>query len=148
MLFAQSAAWVDRSLFLGTPFHRQELGKDGAEGRLGALTGALSRASRLAGSHPVDAAVDPALFEEGAERALFEALAGLRQRLRDDDSIAQFVEEASVLIAPLQAYFENVFVMAEAPAVRTNRLSQLAEVAAIARPYFDLTQVQAWIRAL
>lgn len=124
------------------------MGKDGAEGRLGALTGALSRASRLAGSHPVDTAVDPALFEEDAERALFEALAGLRQRLRVDDSIDHFVEEASVLIEPLQAYFENVFVMAETPAVRANRLRQLAEVATIARPYFDLTQVQAWIRAL
>ncbi|NOY91249.1 MAG: glycine--tRNA ligase subunit beta [Deltaproteobacteria bacterium] len=77
--------------------------------------------------------VDPALLEEAAERALFEVWQGVRPRLLEaargghyGDALALV---ASELRAPIDAFFDGVYVMADDARVRANRLRLLASIA-------------------
>lgn len=72
--------------------------------------------------------VDPALFEEDAEKALGEILATLESKLaplfaKGDYESALF--ELASLQAPVDLFFENVMVMAENESVKANRLALL-----------------------
>lgn len=76
---------------------------------------------------------DSALFEEDAERALFEALvtardavAGLLGQRRYQQVLARLAE----LRAPVDHFFDDVMVMADDDAVRNNRLALLASLRA------------------
>ncbi len=75
-----------------------------------------------------DQRVDPALFESPEEQALHAAIEKVsdahRQHLARRD-YRQALQGLAALKAPVDAFFEAVLVMADAPAVRDNRLAQL-----------------------
>jgi len=77
--------------------------------------------------------VDPAHFEEDAERALAQALDAARSdtaaALQQRDYTAVLARLAQ-LQAPVDAFFDNVLVNAENPAVRANRLALLGQLKA------------------
>lgn len=89
-----------------------------------ALTRVINLAKKVEGEA---AKINPELFENDAEKALYEATTRL-----ENDFVEQTVEEnyrALVGLRPLiEAYFEQTMVMVEDEAVRNNRLLQLRKI--------------------
>lgn len=79
----------------------------------------------------VAASVDPSLFSEGEEHALFEAVerteTALRPALAAED-YGRATEALASLRAPADAFFERVLVNSEDEAVRANRLALLGRI--------------------
>lgn len=107
-----------------------------------AVVEALTRAMRLANQNEVagDLTVDPSLFENDSEKALYEAVVAIQPKLSATDLDANF-NEISSLEAVIADYFEQTMIMAEDAAVRTNRLKQLTIVAQIARTIGNLNEL-------
>ena len=94
----------------------------------GSLVEAVLRVRRIV---PADApaVVDPAHFIEPAEGALADAVAKARVELGDAPAdLDRFAAVGAGLVAPINAFFDAVLVMAEDPAVKANRLGLLASV--------------------
>lgn len=56
-------------------------------------------------------------------------------------SIQEFLTTTSVLINPVDAYFEKVFVMTDDQQVKNNRLAMLRQIAALSDGILDFTQL-------
>jgi glycyl-tRNA synthetase beta chain len=87
-----------------------------------ALAEAFKRAKNILAQAAPAAAVDPALFEADAERALFAAASGLEEAA---GSCADRLRGLASLRAPVGRFFDDVLVMAEDTRVRGNRLALL-----------------------
>jgi len=87
-----------------------------------ALAEAFKRAKNILAQQAKAAAVDPALFEADAERALFEAASGLEKAA---GSYEDRLRGLASLRAPVGRFFDDVLVMAEDARVRANRLALL-----------------------
>ncbi len=89
--------------------------------------------------------VDPGLFEDGSEEALFGAYRKSREAL---DSLADardwrgMLEALIELKGPVDAFFDGVMVMADDEAVRVNRLRLLEGLRSIFFRVADISQVQ------
>lgn len=116
--------------------------------RLRALQGfaALPASANLAAAHKrvrnllkqagtVSEQIDPALFEQPAERALFAAINGLQL---GGDYASQLAALAS-LREPVDDFFAAVMVNADNPAVRANRLALLARLDKLCRSVADIS---------
>jgi glycyl-tRNA synthetase len=104
-----------------------QLGRLVADPTFRALAEAIQRARRIV---PVGtaAAYDPALLKEPAEIALHEAVQEAVAGMRDAADLTGFTAVAGVVTAPVNAFFDEVFVMADDPALRAARLGLLATV--------------------
>lgn len=93
----------------------------------------LRKQQEESGAQSIREHVDPAHFEEDAERALAQALDAARSdtaaALQRRDYTAVLARLAQ-LQAPVDAFFDNVLVNAENPAVRANRLALLGQLKA------------------
>ncbi len=98
---------------------------------------AFERAHRLAGKAEQEAAisVDPALFDDPAERELADALA--RAEIEPDGDLGP----AAALAPHVDRFFDEVLVMADDPKVRANRLRLLLDVRDALRRLGDLSQI-------
>lgn len=79
-----------------------------------------------------DAAPDPALMSEPAEKALHQAFSGLSAEaaeLFSEGDFAAFLGKVSALKEPIDTFFDDVMVMVEDEAVRQNRLALLKQLA-------------------
>jgi glycyl-tRNA synthetase len=108
---------------------------------------ALARPTRIVRGKPVDAGcvVDPALFEHAEEKQLHEAYQAtvqqLKQRQQGSHSVEQWLAAVQPLVAPIDAFFDKVFVMCDDEKVRGNRLALLRDVAGITKGFVDLSQL-------
>jgi glycyl-tRNA synthetase beta chain len=114
-----------------------------------ALAAAQKRVANILAKSQADAtpaAVDPALLQEPAEQALFEALAAKRAEtgplLRQRNYMA-VLSALAALQAPVDAFFDAVLVNAEDPALRANRLALLAQLRALFWEVADIAQLPA-----
>jgi glycyl-tRNA synthetase beta chain len=85
------------------------------------------------GAQPVSRIVDPAHFEADAERELAAALATAQHETAaalDAGDYTSVLARLSQLQAPVDAFFDNVLVNADEPAVRANRLALLGQLTA------------------
>jgi glycyl-tRNA synthetase beta chain len=77
--------------------------------------------------------VDPALLEAGAESALAERFETVRDQIREATGERRYADAlklvAKELGAPIDRFFEEVFVMVDDPRIRNNRLRLLGEIA-------------------
>lgn len=93
----------------------------------------LRKQAEEADAAPVGRNVDPAHFEADAERELADALAAAQAEtataLAEGDYTAVLTRLAD-LRSPVDAFFENVMVNADNPAVRANRLALLNQLKA------------------
>ncbi|MFT4103883.1 MAG: glycine--tRNA ligase subunit beta, partial [Burkholderiaceae bacterium] len=113
----------------------------GANKRIGNI---LKKSGPADAAATPDAALDAALLVEPAEKALAELVAALEpqiaQRMRDGD-----FDGALLLLAqartPVDAFFDQVMVMAEDPAVRANRLALLARLQAMMNRVADISRL-------
>ncbi|MBM7618094.1 glycyl-tRNA synthetase beta chain [Weissella uvarum] len=91
--------------------------RDGVEG--------LTRIMRLTTKNQTNAVVDPKLFENDAEKALYEASQPIAD-LQDTDDVLS----ALLNLAPqIDAYFDQTMVMVEDDAIKQNRIATLQGVA-------------------
>ena len=100
---------------------------------------ALTRASRLAKKLAADqeVVVDETLFENEAEKELFDKVNDVRQKLATADIEERFLI-LKELRQPIERYFEETMVMVDDPKVKINRLSQLAQIAHLTADFGEL----------
>ncbi|EFN58140.1 hypothetical protein CHLNCDRAFT_141905 [Chlorella variabilis] len=115
----------------------------GEAGRLHQVMAALARPVRLTRGKQIDAGwtVQEELFEQEEERALHAAYRQAAAQVTPDMPVPAFLAAAEPLIAPLDAFFDKVFVMCEEQAVRQNRLALLRDVAALPAGILDLAEL-------
>lgn len=82
-------------------------------------------------SEDVDAPVDPSLFENSAEKDLYQAVEGVLNNA-SMRTIEENYEELKKLSPIIEKYFDNTMVMVDNDAVRNNRLRQLQKIAKLA----------------
>ena len=95
-------------------------------------------------AEPVEARVDASRFVEPAERDLFESLETLAphaERLFGQGQYTESLRELAALRAPVDAFFDQVMVNAEDPAVRANRLGLLAVLHGAMNRVADLSRL-------
>jgi glycyl-tRNA synthetase len=113
-----------------------ELERRSATLRFEELTAALQRARRIVPAG-TSASHDQALLKEPAEAELAEALARVGAQVGQATTFGTFADIADTLIEPVNAFFDQVLVMAEDPALRASRLGLLASINELADRYLD-----------
>ncbi len=81
--------------------------------------------------------VDPALFDNAAEAALWEAFLAVEAELLGATTLSRFTATFAPLVDLINGFFEAVLVMAEDPGVRGNRLRLLARLVAPGTRFVD-----------
>ncbi len=92
----------------------------------------------------IAAAVDPALFRDDAEKALFTAIGQAEIDARaaiGDEDFSGAMRALSTLRAPVDAFFEKVLVNDEDGAVRANRLALLTRIRAATGEVADFSRI-------
>jgi glycyl-tRNA synthetase len=108
------------------------------------LLTAYSRPSRIVRECASEFPLHGQLFTEDAERELFGALLAAQEQRTGVDDVDGLMALLRPLAKPINAFFDQVFVMVEDQAVRENRLALLQRVARLSRGIVDLTQVQGY----
>ncbi len=112
-----------------------ELEKRADDEDFAALTAALQRVRRIVpGGTPVE--YDPTALTEPAETALHQTVAVIRPQLPVRD-LAEFALLAAPLVASVNAFFDDVMVMAEDPRQRAARLGLLATITSLSEGVLD-----------
>lgn len=112
-----------------------------------ALAAANKRVSNILAKQAdeVGSAVDTSLLQEAAEKALHAAMQAQRTVVTPLFVEARYQEALDALAAlrePVDTFFDEVMVMADDTAVRSNRLSLLAELRALFLEVADIAQLQ------
>lgn len=105
-----------------------------------------SKIAAKAESQAAGAVIDRSLFQEPAEEEFFAALEELEPRLQDIMTAGDYTAalEAAAAIRPaVDRFFDDVMVMADDEAVRTNRLGMVQRAAAMLLKLGDPIQVAA-----
>ena len=95
----------------------------------------MRRGSQTPGSQEIN----PALFEHDEERALWKGYGKAALVLDEGSDVEALIGELRALRPTIDAYFEAVFVMADEPKVRANRLAMLQRLADLPRGIADLS---------
>jgi glycyl-tRNA synthetase len=105
------------------------------------LAAAIGRCSRIVpDGHP--AGYDPAVLVEPAEVRLHEVLTQVSQKVDPRGDLDQFAGPAAELVAPVNTFFDEVFVMADDPGLRAARLGLLASVRDLGTGILDWPQLR------
>ncbi len=113
---------------------------------------ALAAANKRVGNilkkveNPVEAVVDNALLKEAAEIALHDALVDVVPQADAAFDTGDYTESLTALAklrVPVDAFFDDVMVNAEDPALRANRLGLLAKLHAAMNRVADLSRLSA-----
>ena len=112
-----------------------------------ALAAANKRVSNILAKqdHDGSTTVAPQLLHEGAEQALHQALSARREEvapLFQAGDYSAALDRLATLRGPVDAFFDEVMVMAEDPAVRNNRLALLANLQALFLEVADIAELQ------
>jgi glycyl-tRNA synthetase len=104
-----------------------------------AVTEAIQRCRRIVPAG-TPAGYDAALLKEPAEVALHEAVAAVRRPAEPD--LYAFTAAVAPLVEPIATFFEEVFVMADDPALKAARLGLLATVRDLGEGLLDWSGLQ------
>jgi glycyl-tRNA synthetase beta chain len=102
------------------------------------LAVAFKRAKNILTQQAAAPSVEPALFENDAERELHKAVASLGGLNGDYDAR---LKSLSALRAPVDRFFDDVHVMAEDPKVRGNRLALLNQTLSLFYRIADISKL-------
>jgi len=102
---------------------------------------AYSRPSRIVREHTQELPLQPELFSEAAEQELYRALLIAQEKRQDVDDVDGLMGLLAPLTAPIDAFFDQVFVMVDDPDIRQNRLALLQRIASLPKGIIDLTKV-------
>ncbi|WP_433307187.1 glycine--tRNA ligase [Actinoplanes sp. CA-030573] len=110
-----------------------------------AVAEAIQRARRIVPAS-TPAGYDPGVLKEPAEVALHEAVTAVAAELDASapagPDLLRFTAAVSRLVGPLATFFDDVFVMADDPAVRAARLGLLATVRDLGKGVLDWSALQ------
>ncbi|WP_179395459.1 glycine--tRNA ligase subunit beta [Lacticaseibacillus absianus] len=101
---------------------------------------ALGRVVRIADKQPMHVAIDAALFENSTEKALNDAVSAAKAGYGEKPSEANY-QALRALTPAITDYFTETMIMADDPAVRANRLSELTGLATLIHQFGDVTAV-------
>ncbi|WEG73946.1 glycine--tRNA ligase subunit beta [Vagococcus intermedius] len=85
----------------------------------------------------IEVAVEPSLFENDAEKALYDAVTKVEASIKTE-SLADNYDALKELYPLIEAYFEETMVMVEDEKVKNNRLRQLYRIARMVRSFASL----------
>jgi len=88
--------------------------------------------------------VDPSIFSEDAEQKLFATLEEIRDQVQPLIKAQNYGEALAVMLTikePVDHFFDDVMVMADEPAVRTNRLNLLTALADLVLQVGDISRM-------
>jgi glycyl-tRNA synthetase beta chain len=91
-----------------------------------------------------DAPVDPTLFEDEAEKSLYEAFQSVKASIENRVAAGSWLNaltEIATLRGPVDTFFDRVMVMAEDLRVRTNRLALLTAIARMFGRIADFSKI-------
>lgn len=102
----------------------------------------LTRVINLASKLDLNTAVkvNPDLFENDSEKALYEAFKQITETA-NDLSLSEVFEALKALNPLIESYFDNTMVMVEDEQIRNNRLIQLREIATMALSFASLDKL-------
>ena len=103
---------------------------------------AYSRSARITRGKNLPDEVNPALFEHEQEHQLWDVYNQANNALDHDSDFNALLIQLAVLRAPIDEFFDNVFVMAKDEAIKTNRLALCKRVASLTDGIVDLSEVQ------
>ncbi len=86
--------------------------------------------------------VKPAAFSDPAEKELYQALGQVEASSRKSGSVNELLTRFLPVIPAINRFFEAVLVMAEDPAVRSNRLGLLQRIAALPEKTADFSKLE------
>jgi glycyl-tRNA synthetase len=92
-----------------------------------------------------DLSLDPEVFEQTAETALYEAYLQARDQVTPESTVDEFFNAFLPLVDRIDHYFareSGVMVMAEDRRLRQNRLAQLHQIAELASGIVDLSRLE------
>ncbi|KEY61852.1 glycine--tRNA ligase subunit beta [Lactococcus cremoris] len=101
----------------------------------------VSRSINLVKKASDIAEINPALFEEDTEQALYDAVISLQNQWTYKPCEEKFRAIVHTLAPAIEAFFDNVMVMAEDLAVRDNRIALLSEVVALTSVMADFSLI-------
>jgi glycyl-tRNA synthetase len=105
------------------------------------LLRAYSRPARIVRDYAELFPLDLGLFEFPAEKTLYETYLACQERIGPDMELEEFFAAFEPLVAPIDQYFVDVFVMVEDKTLRENRLALLQRIARLAEGIVDLSKV-------
>ncbi len=101
----------------------------------------VSRSINLVKKAADIAEINPSLFEEDTEQALYDAVISLQNQWTYKPCEENFRAIVHTLAPAIEAFFDNVMVMAEDLAVRDNRIALLSEVVALTSVMADFSLI-------
>ncbi|RII26527.1 MAG: glycine--tRNA ligase subunit beta [Geobacter sp.] len=107
------------------------------------LAGAFKRVGNII-KGGTDAPVDPALFQDEAEKALYEAFQAVNSDVTAKTAAGDYLEALTgiaTLRTPVDTFFDKVMVMADDERVRTNRLALLTAIARMFGRIADFSRI-------
>ena len=102
---------------------------------------AVSRVMNIAGKCENPVTVNPALFENEYERALYETFSKVSASYAKTSDEKEHFSLLSSLQKDIENYFEHTMVMAEDAAVRNNRLSLMKEISDLAASFAAMNKI-------
>lgn len=108
-----------------------------------ALITGYTRAANLA-KKATTTEVDPQLFSEEVEEALYNALQRVKKNIVPPLSVSHFQQVFSIIATlrePIDNFFNKVMVMAEDEKIRNNRLALLAQIKDFINGFADLSKI-------
>lgn len=109
----------------------------------GNLLTAFVRANNLS-KNATTSRVDPARLEDTSEKELYNNLSGVQEKAKDflvQQDYRSLLAAIATLQTPVDTFFNAVMVMAEDQKVRENRLTLLANLAALVKQVADLSKI-------
>ncbi|MCA9894917.1 MAG: glycine--tRNA ligase subunit beta, partial [Anaerolineae bacterium] len=101
----------------------------------------FARCVRITRSEDQTFKVDAGLFQEDAEKALFDAVQAAKATMGEDANVDGFLTAFEPVVPAIQQFFDAVLVNAEDETVRQNRLGLLQSISRMARGRADLSEL-------
>jgi glycyl-tRNA synthetase len=106
------------------------------------LLNAYARCVRIVRDQMTRYQVNIEQFTEEASVALYNALQRTQETLPEHPTVDDILRAIQTLVPAINAFFDDVLVMAQDPAVRSNRLGLVQQVAALPERLFDLARLE------
>jgi glycyl-tRNA synthetase len=103
---------------------------------------AYARCARILRSQEGTFALDPAKLEEAEERELYKQLQKAESLKRAEGSIDDFLHAFEPMIPAITTFFDEVLVMSEDAALRSNRLALMQRIVGMADRVADLSHLE------
>ena len=125
-------------VFAAAQLFKERLDEEEFKPSMEALTRVVNLAKKAQETTTTE--INPALFENEAETALYQAVAEMKKQF-GTQTLKEDYDQLVALRPLIETYFDQTMVMVDDPAVRNNRLAQLKQIAEMALSIASLDQI-------